>query len=108
MPKRPFDDVNEGMPGDDDARYAGPLYHRTNSPLGTLFNNGEGSSTAAETSERPSNEDEESFIVTPEVAETLFKTVHGRILNTMQPLYQLPADEEEVKVSSASNCDDRH
>lgn len=97
MPKRSFDDVNDGMPGDDDARYGGPAYHRSNSPNGTLFNAVASSSTLAP--EQPlHSDDDESYIVTPEVAETLFKEVHGRILNTMQPLYQLPADEEEVKV----------
>jgi hypothetical protein len=27
-----------------------------------------------------------------------FRTVHGRILNTLNPRYMLPADEEEIKV----------
>lgn len=44
------------------------------------------------------NEQSYTFFVTDEIAETLFKQLHGRWLNTTQPLYQLPADEEELKV----------
>lgn len=45
-------------------------------------------------------EDEETYtyVVTPEMREEFFREVHGRQLNTMQPLYQLPADDEEIKV----------
>lgn len=90
MSKRSFEDMNEGTPGIDDARYG--LAYRADPT-----DNGEGSSNAVA---GPSNvdDDDESYAVTPEVAETLFREIHGRILNTMQPLYQLPADEDEVKV----------
>ena len=46
-------------------------------------------------------EDDETFtvVVDDNMRETLFRDVYGRRLNTMQPLYQLPADEEEIKVS---------
>lgn len=45
-------------------------------------------------------EDEETYtyVVTPEMRDEFFREVHGRQLNTMQPLYQLPADDEEIKV----------
>ncbi|KAH8116923.1 S-adenosyl-L-methionine-dependent methyltransferase [Phellopilus nigrolimitatus] len=52
--------------------------------------------TASSASASPDDESY-TYIVTPEVAETLFREVHGRQLNTMQPVYQLPADADEIK-----------
>ena len=77
MPKRQYSTVDDGTPGDDDARYGRP------------------SSSSAESYTYP---------VTEEIAEELYREVHGRVLNTMQPLYQLPCDEEEIKVCTPVHC----
>lgn len=64
----------------------------------------ESSATSPTDRERPYTrvpyEDDETYtyVVTPEMREEFFREVHGRQLNTMQPLYQLPADDEEIKV----------
>jgi len=49
------------------------------------------------------NEQSHTYIVTQEIAEGLFEEAHGRFLNTLQPLYQLPTDSEEIKVCSPRN-----
>ena len=49
------------------------------------------------------NEQSHTYIVTHEIAEGLFENAHGRWLNTLQPLYQLPIDNEEIKVRSPRN-----
>jgi hypothetical protein len=71
MSKRQYDSVNDGTPGEDDARYG-----RASSSTATSY----------------------TFPVTDEIAEELYREVHGRVLNTLQPLYQLPCDDEEIKV----------
>lgn len=64
----------------------------------------ESSATSPTDRERPYTrvpyEDDETYtyVVTPEMRDEFFREVHGRQLNTMQPLYQLPADDEEIKV----------
>ncbi|KAL5489878.1 hypothetical protein ACEPAI_4710 [Sanghuangporus weigelae] len=45
------------------------------------------------------DDDEETYTytLTDELRATMFRSVHGRQLNTMQPVYQLPADADEIK-----------
>ncbi|KAL5498459.1 SPT8_1 [Sanghuangporus vaninii] len=45
------------------------------------------------------DDDEETYTytLTDELRATMFREVHGRQLNTMQPVYQLPADADEIK-----------
>ena len=97
MPRRTFDDMNDGEPGDDDTRYApGPSFRRTRTE--TIPTASSSNALAAPGGAGSTYDEEDTYVVTPEIAETMFREVHGRMLNTMQPLYQLPADEEEVKV----------
>lgn len=39
-----------------------------------------------------------AYAIDEDMYHMLFQTVHGRQLNTLQPLYQLPVDEDEIKV----------
>jgi hypothetical protein len=60
--------------------------------------NGEGEEEVEEEEPEDPNDEETWFRVTPENIHTFFRLVHGRKLNTVQPVYQLPSDAEEVKV----------
>jgi len=81
MSKRSYDAVDDGAAGEDDLRYGpGPVAYY-----------------AATSSSNAATDESYTYVVTPEIAETLFQEQHGRMVNTMQPLYQLPADEEELK-----------
>lgn len=71
MSKRQYSSIDDDAPGEDDARYG-----RISSSTATSY----------------------TYPVTDEIAEELYREVHGRVLNTLQPLYQLPCDEEEIKV----------
>ncbi|KLO14705.1 S-adenosyl-L-methionine-dependent methyltransferase [Schizopora paradoxa] len=153
MPKRTFADVDDGAPGEDDARYGWNTdsayryptgntydYHNTPGPSNysvtgdayaqslhlppimpldvppmppTVPEPSASSSTSTNTMpttgeyhaamrrDYPTaggeNEQSYTYSVTDDIAETLFKESHGRWLNTMQPLYQLPVDEDENK-----------
>lgn len=39
-----------------------------------------------------------AYAIDEDMYHMLFQTVHGRQLNTLQPLYQLPVDDDEIKV----------
>ncbi|THH04810.1 hypothetical protein EW145_g5248 [Phellinidium pouzarii] len=111
MPKRYYGDIDDSGPGEDDARYASITYNShalaqsppAPSPAGPAYQGsgnvrvvGDGSAPTvpgmpAVRSRSSASPDDESYTyaVTPEIAETLFRDVHRRKLNTMQPVYQL-------------------
>ena len=44
-----------------------------------------------------------TYAVTDEIRETLYREVFGRRLNTLQPVYQQPTDDDEMQVMSFPN-----
>lgn len=131
--KRYYDAIHDGAPGDDDARYGSgnqhygwvdtqpaasssalAMYAPAAAPAAVsavpVVPAADETATALLPYDPPEdaeltadNSESYTYIVTREMMDALFREVDGRLLNTMQPLYQLPVDYEEVKASRRSS-----
>ena len=137
MRKRNFSDIDDGAPGEDDARYASATYNSATAmtssystadpqsstsmnpipvraPTPSTFSDfyttesegrtGSNTVTVPGATSHPSlDEISYTYAVTDEIRETLYREVFGRRLNTLQPVYQQPTDDDEMQVMSFPN-----